>query len=115
MLKRFLAVLVFAALSSGCATNAKGREVPRIDATSTTSAEQSYSRMMDDLSAAKKQRLALAVLLINLDGFKSVYEDLNNTEPRSISRIKDKVAGLSAEEIISLGSRSSARAEPAGQ
>lgn len=101
---RVLLALVFAAALAGCATVKSGGEVVRIDATSVETAEASYQAMMVGRSVAQQQRLALAVLMLNLEGVKSA-NDLVGDNQGGVGHIRTKVAGLSADEIIVLSAR----------
>jgi hypothetical protein len=101
---RWLFAFVIAAALSGCATVGSGEGVVRIDATSAETAEASYQAMLVGRSEAQMQRLALAVLLLNLEGVKSAY-DLVGDDHGSVGAIRNKVAGMSADEIIALSAR----------
>jgi len=103
MSKYFLAAL----LGFLVATVAHAREPIRIDASSNEAAEASWLRMVESARGAKKQRLPEAMLKIDLAGVLSVYEVIDDPELKSlgIARIKDQVAGMTAEEIIALGER----------
>ena len=99
MLRVLLALAI--AVAAGCASVRSGPEVVvRIDATSAETAEASYQAMMVGRSMAQKQRLALAVLMLNLEGVESANEV--GSDPGSVGPIRNKVAGLSADEIIAL-------------
>ncbi|BDU16502.1 hypothetical protein [Lysobacter auxotrophicus] len=101
MLRVLLALAI--AVAAGCASVKSGPEVVRIDATSVETAEASYQAMMVGRSVAQQQRLALAVLMLNLEGAKSANEV--GSDPGSVGPIRNKVAGLSADEIIALAAR----------
>jgi hypothetical protein len=103
MLKSLLALVIAAALA-GCATGGSGGDVVRIDATSAETAKASYQAMMVGRSEAQQQRLALAVLMLNLEGVNSAF-DLVGDDHGSVGPIRNKVAGLSAEEIIALSAK----------
>lgn len=63
-------------------------------------------------------QLALAVLAINMIGVNSAYEVVNSPELQtsSIGRIKDRVAGMSADEIIAYAAKNSTlRIDVSGQ
>lgn len=108
MLKQFAPALFMVALVTACATPTGDGEV-RIDSSSHEAAEASYSAMMQDLSATQKQQLALAVFTLNMEGVESAYEVVGNPELQSpsIGRIKDKVAAMTADEIVALAARTS--------
>lgn len=117
MLKHIAIALALATLL-GCTTVRTDHKVTRIDATSVESAEKSYSKMMASRPAAARRQLALAVLVLNMEGVKSAHDVVGNPELQapSIARIRKKVEGLSAEEIISLAARTSdVRIEPASR
>ncbi|WP_313493339.1 hypothetical protein [Stenotrophomonas sp.] len=106
MKARFFVVLIIGVLAAG---SALAKEPIRLDASSDAAAESSWKQMIESVSAAKKQKLLLAMLQINLDGVNSAYEVVGNPELQGfgIARVKDRVAGLDADEIIELGSRTS--------
>ena len=64
--------------------------------------------MTEDAAPAKRQQLLIAMLKLNMVGIHSAYDVVNNPELQSfgISRVKDKVAGLTADEIIDLANSS---------
>ncbi|MEG1680604.1 MAG: hypothetical protein RR326_10950 [Stenotrophomonas sp.] len=106
MKHRFFSVLIISALATGIAS---AKELIRLDASSDAAAESSWNRMTESVSSAKKQKLLVAMLQINLAGVNSAYEVAGNPELQhlGIARIKDKVANLNADEIIELGNRTS--------
>lgn len=79
----------------------------RLDASSDASAKSSWKRMTESVSREKQQQLLVAMLQINLAGVNSAYEVAGNPELQhpSITRIKDRIAGLNADEIIAMGNR----------
>lgn len=106
MLKQLMSAGAFAVVLAGCATTKQDREV-RIDATSIETAKASYEAMLAQRTQAQQQRLAIAVLLLNMEGVKSAREIATNPSLQTlgIGAIKDKVAGMSADEIITLSSQ----------
>ena len=90
-----------AALVIGCA-NQHPAETVRIDASSPQAAEASYQAMMDALPPGEQQQLAIAVVMLNMEGVKSAYEVVGNPDLQkpSMAHIRDNVAGMTAEEII---------------
>ena len=94
-------IALAAALVMGCASHHPAEAV-RIDASSPQAAEASYQAMMDALSPEEQQKLAIAVVMLNMEGVKSVYEVVGNPDLQkpSMAHIRDKVAGMTAEEII---------------
>ncbi|MFD0739920.1 hypothetical protein ACFQZQ_11605 [Lysobacter koreensis] len=118
MLKHVAVALISSALAVASASVPAQRGLVRIDATSSESAEASYKAMMRDRSAAEQQKLALAVLVLNMEGVESAREAMDNPELQSpsIGRIKDKVAGMTAKQIIETAARNpSVRIEVSGQ
>ncbi len=86
------------------AANVQASDPLRIDASSDDAAKASFARMIEPLPAGKRQELQIAILVLNMDGVSSAYEAIQNPALRrpSIERIKDRVAGMTAEEIIAL-------------
>ena len=117
MLKQIATVLLYSALVVGCATSSP-RAALRIDAASAETAEATYQAMMQGRSAEQRQKLALAVLMLNMQSVKSAHELVGNLslQAPSIARIRGQVAGLTAEEIIALAAKNpSVRIEVSGQ
>lgn len=110
MLRLAVVALVSSVLAVGCASSPTQADLVRIDATSRESAEASYRAMMKGRSVGDRQKLALAVLMLNIEGVKSAYEVVRDPELQapSVGRIKDKVAGLTADQIIELAGRNPA-------
>jgi hypothetical protein len=116
---KHLAVVVFSvAMILGCTTVAAEQATVRIDSSSSQAAEASYKAMMEGRSQADQQKLGLAVLMLNMQGVKSASEVVNNPELQSpsIVRIRTKVAGMTAEQIIALAAKNpSVRIEATGK
>lgn len=93
----------------GCTTSRGASAVPRIDASSAGAAEASYMLMGKRLPQSKQIELALAILTINMIGVNSATEVMNDPDLQapSIARIKDRVAGMSAAEIIDYAAKNS--------
>ena len=104
MKNRFLAVLFISVLATGIAC---AKEPIRVDASSDAAAESSWKRMTESVTPAKRQKLMVAMVQINLAGVNSAYDLVANPELQSfgIAKVKDKVANLNADEIIELGNR----------
>lgn len=100
MLKAVLAALLLAAVA-GCASTPTAAPT-RLDATTAETAKRTFQKMADELPGDGWQRLAMAMIAINMKNVKSAHEVVNNPELQSpsIARIKDEVAGMSAQEII---------------
>jgi hypothetical protein len=81
----------------------------RIDASSNESAQASWDRMTAEIDGKKNQQLQIAMVQLNLVRVNSASEVVSNPELQNLSvvRIKDKVAGLTADEIIELANRTS--------
>src|SRR5258708_4581238 len=84
-------------------------EAIRIDASSAASAEMSWRQMLAAASAQDQQKLQVALIQLNLAGVNSAYDVASNPELQnpSVIRVKDKLAGLTAEEIIELANKTS--------
>ncbi len=85
------------------------KEPLRVDASSDAAAEASWRQMFDSASPKKQRQLITALIDINLIGVNSAGEAMDNPELDSLGivRIKDKVAGLTADEIIDFAKRTS--------
>ncbi|MDE2036848.1 MAG: hypothetical protein KGI95_27600 [Pseudomonas sp.] len=107
MWKHLAVVVLSMAMIAGCAAVATQEASVRIDSSSPQAAEASYETMMKGRSEADRQKLALAVLMINMQGAKSAYDVVNNPDLQSpsIARIREKVAGMTAEQIIELAAK----------
>lgn len=118
MEKRPPLLLLLLCLALLAISTAHARQPVRLDASSTQAAEASWKRMVDEARGSRKQKLLEAMLKINLAGVTSGYEVVGNAEFQSlgIARIKDRVAGMTADEIIELGERiGTVRVEPAAR
>lgn len=109
MSKVIIVAVFITALLGGCATHKANPTVARIDSSTAASAEASYKAMINRLPQPKQMQLALAVTMINMIGVNSAHEVVANPELQSpsIGRIKDRVAGMSADEIIAYADRNS--------
>ena len=109
MLMKTVFAVLLAGLIASCTTTEVDRSLARIDASTTATAEASYQKMLDSLPQAKQVQLAVAVLTINMIGVSSAYEVARSPELQapSIGRIKDRVAGMSADEIIAYAAKNS--------
>jgi hypothetical protein len=105
MFRKALNLLLTAVLLSVASVQAK--EPIRIDASSNATATTSYGQMIESLPARKRQQLQIAVLILNMDGVSSAHEVVNDPELQhpSIVRIKDRVSGMTADEVIRLSKR----------
>lgn len=103
LIKLISVVLTLGLVSAGL--QAEG--VLRLDASSDASAESSWKEMLDTASPDKRQKLVAAMLEINLAGVKSATQvfEMPDRDQIGIARIKDKVAGMTADQIIDLGKK----------
>ena len=108
--KLIVATTVFALLGS-CASAQPA--ALRFDGSSDAAAEASWTRMVNGAPAAQRQKLLIAMLKLNLDGVDSAYQVVGNPEfdELGIARIKDKIDGMTANEIIALAERVPVKAE----
>ncbi|MBF6023410.1 DUF6694 family lipoprotein [Lysobacter niastensis] len=97
-----LVISVLLMLLTACASSPSRQAATRLDATSNESAEASFRKMSEELPGDDWQKLSMAMIAINLKGVQSAGEIVRNPELQrpSISRIKDEVAGMTAQEII---------------
>lgn len=79
----------------------------RIDASSDKSTEQSYERMFESLDDDRRIKLQTAIIQLNMIGVSSAKEMLADPELRNPGpvRIQDRIAGLTAGEIIALADK----------
>jgi len=98
------AVLALFLLCVACAA-----EPIRIDSFSDASAEASWKRMLAQSNDQTKKKLLGALIQLNFVGVNSAYEVASSPEAQNLSilRIKDKVAGLTADQIVELANRTS--------
>lgn len=87
---------------AACSTPGANRPETRIDATSNDTADATFNAMIREASASEREALMVAMLKINFAGVQSAFEVARNPDLRkpSIARIKDRVAGMTADEII---------------
>ena len=103
-----LRILIKSALSTLLAVMASGTALAsdpiRLDASSDQAALNSFKSMLEQLPQQKQEDLQFAVLKINMDGVGSASEMLADPALRAptIARIKDRVAGMTAEEILAV-------------
>ena len=89
----------------------------RIDASSDAAARASWEAMLSSATPTEHQELLNALLQINLAGVQSAKQVVGQPgmQHLGIVRIKDTVAGLTAEQIIKLGNQvSTIKIEPSG-
>ncbi len=98
---------VMAATALLFAVDLRANDSIRIDASSDAAAAGSFARMVEPLPESKRKELQIAILVLNMDGVSSAYEAIRDPalQRPSIERIKDRVAGLTADEIIELSKR----------
>lgn len=99
---RFLsAMMAFISLSVGA-----GQGI-HIDASSDAAANRSLQRMLSSMDTTQKTQLADAIVQLNKTDAGSAGADSANSasQKASAARIKDKIAGMTASEIIELAHR----------
>jgi hypothetical protein len=96
-----------ALLSLAFVTGVHAKEPLRLDASSDESAQASWKIMVDTAPPKTRKKLLEAMLKINLAGAQSPTDKAADPGPQGlgITRIKDKVAGMTAKEIIEYGDR----------
>jgi hypothetical protein len=103
-MKRHLAALLLALAASWSVYAA---EPLRLDASTDETTVASWNAMVGAASPTQRQQLLEAMLKINLAGINSANEMLStpDTDSLGIVRIKEKVSGLTAEQIIDLSNK----------
>ena len=88
---------------------ASAGEPVKLDAASDASAKRSYEAMLTSLDETDRMRLAVAILQLNMIGVSGMQEVVDSQELRNPSavRVKDRIDGKTAEEIIDLAQRTS--------
>ncbi len=102
-------IIAVAAMALALASSSFAASPVRIDATSAQSAQTTWSEMLSAATPKMRQELEEAMLKINLEGVQSA-SDLASTPPPGgfgIVRIKEKVAGMTAPEIIGFANKAS--------
>ncbi len=94
-------IFAAAAVALLFSADAQANDPVRIDASSGAAAA-SFARMIESLPKNERQELQIAILVLNMYGVSSVYEAIKDPALRhpSIERIRDRVAGMTADEII---------------
>lgn len=92
-----------------CFGSAYAGEPIRIDATTNASAQASWHKMYAQADPSTKHKLISALVELNLAGVNSAYEVVKNPDLQTLSaaRIKDKIAGLTADQIVELANKTS--------
>ncbi|KRG75742.1 hypothetical protein ABB30_11355 [Stenotrophomonas ginsengisoli] len=109
MLRNTLFTLLLGTTLAACASSGSEKATLTLDASNAATAEASYKQMQRSLPQAKQVELAMAVMAINFIGVNSAYEVVNNPELQQpgVARIKDRIAGMSAEQIIAYAASNS--------
>lgn len=106
MILRKISRFVPVALACISLTVAAGQGI-HIDASSEASADRSFQRMLNSLDTNQKTQLAAAVVQLNLVGVETASDAPAHP---SAGRIRDKIGGLTASEIIDLAHRTATNA-----
>lgn len=104
MARKGVHLLLLAALLGAAAFGLHAGKAARLDASTVDSTQASFERMLQGLPAARRSALLGAVLLINLEGVRSARELAANPDLQDLSvlRIKHRIDGMTADEIIAL-------------
>ncbi|MEO8923863.1 MAG: DUF6694 family lipoprotein [Caldimonas sp.] len=105
-----MSLLVVFAMTAllGCAGGPTSVNKPlRIDASSDASVERSMAAMMASLKYDEQIQLAMAILQLNMAGVSSARQLIGNPDLQhpSAAKVKDRIAGKTADEIIALAKR----------
>jgi len=113
MIRKAVTSLALALLIASCASTTP-THVARIEASTDQAALDSFGRMLQQVGPQRARELQVAVLLIAMDGVPSAQEALTRPVLRnpSIASIKERVSGMTADEIISLSRTSTTKAAP---
>ena len=86
----------------------------RIDGSSDEAANKSFNEMVRSLTPSKQRKVVTAVALINMAGVHTAYDVLNNPDRQEMSaaKIKDKISGMTADEIIEFQMRTQKPDDP---
>jgi hypothetical protein len=101
------AVYFFIALLVSVSLEVSASGPIRIDATSEDTVNASFQAMLSHLDRRHQTELLGAIVQLNFVGVTSVYQALDKPDLQrpSVVRIKDKIAGLTADEIIELAKK----------
>jgi hypothetical protein len=96
-----------ALLTLGSALTTDAAEPIRIDGSSTEATERSFQQMTAALTQEQQIQLMMAMVQLNFVGVTSATEAISNPalQQPSAGRIKDKITGMTASEIIDLANR----------
>ena len=110
MSKTLLLALVLGMTITGCASTGSNSSAIRLDARSAAAAEASYRQMHRRLPQQKQMQLQFAVLAINMIGIESAHELVAHPDRDNmgVARIKDRIAGMTADEILAYAADNSA-------
>jgi len=103
--------IAFAAIAFVMSGIVDAGEPTRIDAATSASAEASWDRMVTETSEETRSKLRIALYQLNAvaanaSGLRGIAYHSALQDP-SVVRVKDKVAGLTAEQIIELANQTS--------
>ena len=113
MKNKFLATLF--ALATLCLATALHAQGPiRIDGSSDSAANESFKRMLTQLPTDRQRKLLAAVVQLNMAGVHSAYEVVGNPELQTMSaaRVKERIAGMTADEIVEYAKQSYKPGDP---
>jgi len=102
-LQRFAHIVVYSALVLGMHT-AVAKEPLHIDGSSEIATNESFERMLATLDDSQKIELRIAILKLALAGVESAQQVMDNPRLQNISpsQVKDRIAGLTAAQIVDL-------------
>lgn len=104
MRQLILTIAVVVTLNACAAAGPGSSELVRLDGSSNVSAERSFTRMIKQRDQDKQPELLIAILKLNMAGVESAIDVAADPELQSISvsRIKHRIDGMTADEIIEL-------------
>jgi hypothetical protein len=92
-----------------CSSFAWSGQVIRVDGSSDAAANESFQRMVSSLKPDEQQALLIALIQINMGGAESAQDMLREPKMQhpSAAQVKDKIAGMTATEIIAYANKTS--------
>lgn len=104
-----LAFTLALGLAACAATGSDADEAVRLDGSTIATAERSFIRMMDQRSPDERLELMAAIIKLNMAGVESAIDIVGNPELQevSVARIRGRVDGMTANEIIELSETAS--------
>jgi len=113
-MKRFFIAMVFLFATVCLAVGAHAQGPIRIDGSSDSAANESFKRMLAQLPTDRQRKLLSALVQLYVSGVHSAYEVVDNPKFQNMSAagVKDKIAGMTADEIVEYAKQSHKPGDP---